>query len=97
MRNISLNRLKNQQKLSVDIKFTHQESPDKDKFLTDRQKRPLKNNYEPLNILQVLPKLFEMLISKQLSEFWKNLTEMLMRLYFMVRNIAYKWATDNKK
>ena len=35
--------------------------------------RGLKNNYRPLNVLSVLPKLFERLLSKQFAEFFETI------------------------
>ena len=82
---MSLNRLKNLQKLSVYGKSPHKANIGKACILhygMSRQKqianyltlanipestRALKNNYGPFNILPVLSKLFERLLSKQLA------------------------------
>ena len=85
--------------------FYTMEFPDKSKFLIDP--RTSKNNYGPFNILPVLSKLFEILFSKQLVEFFERILSKCQCGFILgkavVRNIAYKWwlklekkATNNK-
>ena len=45
--------------------------------------RGLKNNYRPLNVLSVLPKLFERLLSKQFAEFFETIS--LMSMWLCIR------------
>ena len=66
---------------------------------------PQKNNYRPVNILPILSKLFEQLISKQLSEFFENISKFqcgfrkgyYAQHCFLMMLESWKEATNNDK
>ena len=63
--------------------------------------RALKNNYGPFNILPVLSKLFERLLSKQPAEFFERILSKYQCGFIlgkaMVGNIVYKWCLKLEK
>ena len=69
-----------------------------------KRARTSKNNYRPVSILQILPKLFERLISKQFSEFFESILSKFQcgfrkgygaQLLMMLE--TWKEARDNKE
>ena len=70
----------------------------------EKRARTSKNNYRPVSILQILPKLFERLISKQFSEFFESILSKFQcgfrkgygaQLLMMLE--TWKEARDNKE
>ena len=72
-----------------------------EKFTETANIKTLKDNYGSFNMLLVLSKLFERLLSKQLAEFFERILSKCqcgsILVKTMVRNIVYKWCLNFKK